>query len=539
MSANKITILDETDKTELEQNKANADLSNVNQNNILDKIGVLQVANGGTGATTVEEIAQVLSGNLVPFSGGTMTGLLNVLAPVGDSNATTKKYVDDKLTIKADLISGKVPKSQLPEMDCAKTDLSNVNLTLKFEKTSVPTSVYWRSIAYGNGVFIAVASGTNLCAHSTDGINWEISSSTTDSSTEWGPLPHSADWYSVCYGGGKFMAVAGQRKNYAAYSTDGKVWHATNPLPSGNWQSVCYGNGKFVAVAAYSSVAAYSANGTGWISTTMPSTNGGLSVCYGNGMFVAVTVDGEAAYSTDGINWTQSTMPSDTQWDSVCYGNGKFVAVAGNSNECKSAYSIDGINWTKSNLPLTQSWGEVTYGNGKFIAITSSFSANKAAYSTDGINWAEVTLPSSGYWSTVAYGNGIFVAGKSGTTFAYGLIAPTITNKLADIGMARIQVASYVGTGTYGNGNETTISVDFPPKLLIIAIKDMTRRTIYISNLESGTGLYLSADGSSSIYGAAEVKVSYVNGKVYMYSYSNEYAQMNINGSTYVAVAIG
>ena len=38
MSANKITILDETDKTELEQSKANADLSNVNQNNILDKI---------------------------------------------------------------------------------------------------------------------------------------------------------------------------------------------------------------------------------------------------------------------------------------------------------------------------------------------------------------------------------------------------------------------------------------------------------------------------------------------------------------------
>ena len=43
------------------------------------------------------QVAQALSGDLVPFSGGTMTGLLNVLAPVGDSNATTKKYVDDAI----------------------------------------------------------------------------------------------------------------------------------------------------------------------------------------------------------------------------------------------------------------------------------------------------------------------------------------------------------------------------------------------------------------------------------------------------------
>lgn len=46
------------------------------------------------------QVARALSGDLVPFSGGTMTGLLNVLTPVGDSNATTKKYVDDALSEK-------------------------------------------------------------------------------------------------------------------------------------------------------------------------------------------------------------------------------------------------------------------------------------------------------------------------------------------------------------------------------------------------------------------------------------------------------
>lgn len=51
------------------------------------------------------QVAEALSNNLVPFSGGTMTGLLNVLTPVGDSNATTKKYVDDALSKKIEMDS--------------------------------------------------------------------------------------------------------------------------------------------------------------------------------------------------------------------------------------------------------------------------------------------------------------------------------------------------------------------------------------------------------------------------------------------------
>lgn len=51
------------------------------------------------------QVAQALSGDLVPFSGGTMTGLLNVLTPIGDSNATTKKYVDDALKKKIEMDS--------------------------------------------------------------------------------------------------------------------------------------------------------------------------------------------------------------------------------------------------------------------------------------------------------------------------------------------------------------------------------------------------------------------------------------------------
>ena len=118
-----------------------------------------------------------------------------------------------------------------------------------------------------------------------------------------------------------------------------------------DWQSVCYGNGKFVAVASNSNTAAYSTDGINWTQTTLPDSIFWYSLCYGNGKFVAVAYNSNtAAYSTDGINWTQSTMPASASWQSVFYGNDKFVAVANDSKTF--AYSTDGINWSSTTKVL-------------------------------------------------------------------------------------------------------------------------------------------------------------------------------------------
>ena len=111
-----------------------------------------------------------------------------------------------------------------------------------------------------------------------------------------------------------------------------KWTQATLPA-SEDWSSVCYGNGKFVAVASYSNIAAYSTDGVTWTQATLPANADWRSVCYGNGKFVAMAMNSTiAAYSTDGITWTQTTMPNKLSWQSVCYGNGKFVAMANSSN---------------------------------------------------------------------------------------------------------------------------------------------------------------------------------------------------------------
>nr|DAZ56559.1 MAG TPA: Photosynthesis system II assembly factor YCF48 [Caudoviricetes sp.] len=250
-------------------------------------------------------------------------------------------------------------------------------------------------------------------------------------------LPSLANWQSVCYGNGKYVAVA-YESNKAAYSTDGITWTETTLPSSAKWCSVCYGNGKFVAVAGNSDTAAYSTDGITWTAATMPSPLFWYSVAYGNGKFVAVTIEGDTtAYSTDGITWSLVPMPpscSSYAWQSVTYGNGKFVMVAEGSDA--AAYSTDGINWTRVTLPLSASWCSVTSGNGKFVAVARNSAT--AAYSTDGITWTAATMPSSASWSSVAYGNGKFVAVANGSNkAAYADASPSIVEQLSDSGLAK------------------------------------------------------------------------------------------------------
>ena len=83
------------------------------------------------------------------------------------------------------------------QVGAAAKDLSNVQFGLAFVAATLPNSANWQSVCYGNGKFVAVAAGTNKAAYSVDGITWTAAT-----------LPSSANWTSVCYGDGKFVAVA-------------------------------------------------------------------------------------------------------------------------------------------------------------------------------------------------------------------------------------------------------------------------------------------------------------------------------------------
>ena len=282
------------------------------------------------------------------------------------------------------------------------------SLTPWTEKT-LPSSRQWYSVCYGNGKFVAIAYNSSYYAYSTNGINWTQ-----------GSIGYSRYWYSVCYGNGKFVAIA-RSTNYYAYSSNGTSW-TRGTLPSSRlWYFVCYGNGKFVTITGNTKYFAYSTDGINWTESTISSTNREWqSICYGNGKFVAVTTNSNYfAYSTDGITWTEGTISNTSRkWYSICYGNDKFVTIAYNSNYF--AYSTDGIHWTEGTLPSSRYWRSVCYGNDKFVAVANN--TNYFAYSTDGINWTESTISdTSRSWWSVCYGNGKYVAVASGSNyFAYG-----------------------------------------------------------------------------------------------------------------------
>lgn len=267
-------------------------------------------------------------------------------------------------------------------------------------------SAEWTSVCYGNGKFVAVATNNSAAAYSTDGINW----------TE-APMTGVKLWQSVCYGDGKFVAVA-LNSSVAAYSTDGVNWTETTMPGERSWQSVCYGDGKFVAVANDTQFGAYSTDGIAWSSMRMlTDADMWWRVCYGNGKFVAITQGGLAAavaYSTDGINWTQSLAAGhgiNTQ--SICYGRDKFVIMF--SSDGKYLYSSDGISWTTETQSGVDIWVSVGYGGDKFVAMP--INGNHIAYSTDGVTWVwtPFTSPSplvvdQTCFNSICYGNGIFVA---------------------------------------------------------------------------------------------------------------------------------
>lgn len=218
---------------------------------------------------------------------------------------------------------------------------------------AVVGSKTWRSIAYGNGVYVAVGLD-GYTAYSTDGENWTIKTVGADS------------WYGISFGNGKFVTVGKSRK--ITTTANGKTWTTVKQIGTssvGNWLAIVYADGKFITS---------SSNGYG-------------------------------AISIDGVNWTSMKIAADYTWSlsTITYGNGRFIA-SGMSN---TYISTDGETWVKCANHV--GCNAMTYGAGRFVSVH----IESGAYSTDnGETWTEVPITGGSYnWLGITYANGLFVAG--------------------------------------------------------------------------------------------------------------------------------
>lgn len=115
-----------------------------------------------------------------------------------------------------------------------------------------------------------------------------------------------------------------------------------------------------------------------------------------------------------------------------------------------------------------------------------------------------------------------YAAIPAGTTIEY-------LGKLGD--KARVQVVSYVGTGTYGSNHPNSLTFDFAPKVVTI----MDYEALNAAIIMQGQTKYSSSITGSNYNGSCNM-----NGKTLTYHNTRGPSyQLNASGATYIVVAIG
>ena len=193
---------------------------------------------------------------------------------------------------------------------------------------------------------VVLSSGTRVYVskvEEADGINWYAAT-----------MPSASQWAALAYGNGVFVAIAAT-SSIAATSPDGITW-TTRTLPSSSvWQGIAFGNGVFVAIAYNGTAAATSTNGIDWTARTLPASAFWYDITYGNNTFVAIAYNGTvAATSPDGITWTSRTLPSSSPWGFIAFGAGKFAVTAGVTASTVAATIDYAVNATSFVLPNVQ-----------------------------------------------------------------------------------------------------------------------------------------------------------------------------------------
>jgi predicted RecA/RadA family phage recombinase len=273
----------------------------------------------------------------------------------------------------------------------------------------------WRSVAYGDGLWVAVASSGsgNRVMTSRDGITWTVRASAAD-----------IDWRSVAYGDGLWVAVASSGSvDRVMTSPDGITWTSRAATSENEWVSVAHGQDGsggplWVAVAPNGdSRVMTSPNGITWTASNSATQLDWHSVAYGNGRWVATSRNGttdRVMNSENGTTWVPQTS-ADNQWRSVAFGQDGvggplWVAVAGTGSGDRVMTSPNGVNWTARISAVDNNWDSVAYGDGLWVAVATSGSGDRVMTSPNGVNWTARISAVDNLWESVAFGNGLWVA---------------------------------------------------------------------------------------------------------------------------------
>ena len=271
--------------------------------------------------------------------------------------------------------------------------------------TGLSSSLNWTKAAYSPtlGMYVAVASGTNIAYKSYDGKAWSATTNT---------LTATQAWNSIVWANNRFIAVGGTGTTVSNYSVDGgaTAWTsvAMPALGSGIWTAIDYspslgtGSGLCVAIASNVVTTATSIDlGVTWVA--------GLSLTSGAPVWTSLKWSPELALfvatasgaTTTSFNYSSNPrVTGGTAWatstplvgiSSLSYAPAIKTYSALASGTTNQVYiSIDGINWSQQTLPSSAAWNAIEWSpdRGHFLALADS---GATAISYNGTTWTSST----------------------------------------------------------------------------------------------------------------------------------------------------
>jgi hypothetical protein len=281
------------------------------------------------------------------------------------------------------------------------------------------------------------------------------------------------EWRSVAYGNGTFVAVENTIGSTQAIMTspDGLTWTLQTTPAGKRFSCIIYGGGLFVAVGSQNVVSTdqimTSPDGVTWTVQTHPSCIPS-SVAYGNGIYVVLNSFGSSSdslVSSDGITWVLNPAGlSVASFYQIHFYDGYFIT--NNASASQILYSIDGITWSTTSTSTVGSWRGVAWASSGPVAGLYVLGATNSTVKekSTSITTPFTPVANSGlnrlYVITYCDISGVFVGLEQFSSPGVG-VERIATSSSADDWTGRSGITALGQSVTYGDNKLVIVGTDF------------------------------------------------------------------------------
>ena len=324
--------------------------------------------------------------------------IVNSLAGDETNKAPSVHVVKEALSKKADLVAGKVPLNQLPQ-------LTQPAPTIK--------------LVGGKGIIINKINDNYIIsvAPSKEDITKKFKNGKKVN------VPNASDYTDIYYADNLDLFVAVASEKVVTSNDSGKTWkEVALPVVGPENKAIAYSNKlhKFCIVGKDTDKAIMSNDGVTFITSTLPKKIDYVDVVSvdnigATGAFIVLSSSNPSIMvSTNGVDWVEKTINVDGSYNAITYNsNDKRIVVVGNDGQIaisKPITDINSIEFEDKKLDNTSiELSDVCYSSSanKYCAVTYTNTNKSYIYECSGSGangkWKEVTLPISSSWSKVAY----------------------------------------------------------------------------------------------------------------------------------------